>query len=183
MLARLEPQATVLLVVDVQEKLAAAMPRESIDRLVKNAGILLDAARLLGVHVVATEQYPKGLGRTLPPIAEKLGVTPIEKMDFSGLDDAATSRAIAAARPRAVVVVGMETHVCVFQTARDLASRGLATYVVDDAVASRTEENRQAGLSLCARAGAIRTVTEAVVFDWQRRAEGDTFKAISKLVR
>jgi nicotinamidase-related amidase len=77
----------------------------------------------------------------------------------------------------------MESHVCVFQTARDLATRGYATYVAADAVASRTEDNRVAGLALAEHAGAIRTVTETIVFDWIRRAEGDTFKAISKLVR
>jgi nicotinamidase-related amidase len=183
MLARLEPLSSLLLVVDVQEKLAAAMPREAVDTLVKNACILLDAARLLGVRVVATEQYPKGLGKTLAPIAERLPSAPIEKLDFSALDHPAASQALALAHPRAVIVVGMESHVCVFQTARDLAARGHATYVVDDAVASRTEANRVAGLSLAAEAGAVRTVTETVVFDWVRRAEGDVFKAVSKLVR
>ena len=78
MLARLEPASTLLLVVDVQEKLAAAMPQEALARLVQNTCILLDAARLLGVRVVATEQYPKGLGKTLPPIGVKLPSPPIE---------------------------------------------------------------------------------------------------------
>jgi len=184
MLARLEPASTVLLVVDVQEKLAAAMPKDALDRLVKNTCILLEAARLLGVRVVATEQYPKGLGKTLAPIAEKLPGPPIEKLDFSALDEPHVAHALnAPSRPRAVVVTGMESHVCVFQSARDLATRGYATYVVEDAVASRREENRLAGLELAQRAGAIRTVTETVAFDWIRRAEGDTFKAISKLVR
>ena len=182
-MTRLEPQSTVLLVVDVQTKLADAMPKDAMDRLVKNASILLDAARLLGVRVVATEQYPKGLGRTVGPVAERLGVVPFEKLDFSALDDSPAAGAIAAAKSSAVVVLGMETHVCVFQTVRDLVLEGHETYVVSDAVASRTEENRQTGLELCVRAGAVRTVTEAVVFDWQRRAEGDAFKAISKLVR
>ena len=181
---RLEPASTLLLIVDVQEKLATAMPKETLDRLVHNTCILLDAAKLLGVRVIATEQYPKGLGKTLAPIAEKLLSAPIEKLDFSALDDARVAGAlVASGRPRAVVVAGMESHVCVFQSARDLAARGYATYVLDDAVASRREENRLAGLALAERAGAIRTVTETVVFDWVRRAEGDAFKAISKLVR
>jgi nicotinamidase-related amidase len=186
MLARLEPSSSLLCVVDAQEKLAAAMPPASLERLIKNTCILLDAARLLGVRVVATEQYSKGLGRTLAPIAERLAalsVTPIEKLDFSALDDPKAAHAIGDARPRAVLVTGMEAHVCVFQTARDLAARGLVTYVVADAVASRTEDNRLVGLALAERAGAIHTVTETVIFDWQRRAEGDSFKAISKLVR
>ncbi len=184
MLARLEPASTLLLVVDVQEKLAAAMPEDALARLVRNTCILLDAARLLGVRVVATEQYPKGLGKTLAPIAEKLPHAPIEKLDFSALDEPHVAHAVnSPVRPRAVVVTGMEAHVCVFQSARDLASRGYVTYVVEDAVASRREENRLAGLALAERSGAIRTVTETVAFDWLRRAEGDAFKTISKLVR
>ena len=187
MLARLEPASSLLLVVDVQEKLAAAVPKDAVDRLVQNACILLEAARAVGARVVATEQYPKGLGPTLPAIAEKLaalGVAPIPKLDFSALDDGRVALAVVApARPRAVVVVGMEAHVCVFQTARDLVARGFATYVVDDAVASRREENRLAGLALAERAGAVRTVAEAVAFDWVRRAEGPIFKEVSKLVR
>jgi nicotinamidase-related amidase len=187
MLARLEPASSLLLVVDVQEKLAAAMPPDALERLVRNACILLEAARLLGVRVVATEQYPKGLGPTVPRVAEKLAalsVAPLDKLDFSALDDARVAHAVTSpVRPRSVVVVGMESHVCVFQSARDLAARGYATYVVDDAVASRREENRVAGLRLAERAGATRTVTETVVFDWVRRAEGAVFKQVSALVR
>jgi nicotinamidase-related amidase len=81
------------------------------------------------------------------------------------------------------VVVGMETHVCVFQTVREIARRGIAVHVVADAVASRTEENRARGLSLCERAGGIVTVTETVVFDWLGRAGTEDFKAVSKLVK
>jgi len=184
MLARLEPETTLLLVIDTQEKLAAAMPRDTLDKLVRNTCILLDAARIVGASVLATEQYPKGLGKTLAPLAEKLAAARVmEKLDFSACGDAAVAQAIADTKPRAVVITGMEAHVCVFQTARDLVARGYETYVVDDAVASRREENRVAGLALAERAGAHRTVTETVVFDWVRRAEGETFKAISKLVR
>lgn len=184
MLARLEPASSLLLIVDVQEKLAAAMPKASLERLVHNTRILLDAAHTLGVRVIATEQYAKGLGPTLPAIAEKLPSTPFEKLDFSALDDAHIAHAIhAPSRPHAVVVVGMESHVCVFQTARDLVARRYATYVVEDAVASRREDNRLAGLALAERAGALRTVTETVVFDWLRRAEGPAFKHLSKALR
>ncbi len=187
MLSRLSPASSLLLVVDVQERFAQAMPAEAMDRLVHNTRILLEAARILSVRVVVTEQYPKGLGPTVAPIAEKLaalGVTPVSKLDFSALGEAAVARALdAPSRPRAVIVAGMESHVCVFQTSRELAHRGYETFVVEDAVASRREENRQAGLALCARAGAVRTVTESVVFDWLGRAEGEAFKAISKLVK
>jgi nicotinamidase-related amidase len=182
---RLDPSTTVLLVVDVQEKLAAAMPPEMLTTLVKNIGILLDTAKALGVRVVASEQYPKGLGPTMPAIAEKLtalGVGPLPKMTFDAGSDLAIARALSQRRG-AVVVMGMESHVCVFQTARELVKRGYATYVVSDAVASRREENRQLGLALAERAGAIVTGTETVVFDLLGEAGTDAFKTVSKLVR
>src|SRR5215472_15763507 len=157
---RLTPESSLLLVVDVQDKLAAAMPEEAMMRLVKNAGILLEAAAQTRVPIVASEQYPKGLGHTVEPLAEKLRalqVSPIDKLTFDAASEPRLASAIAACGARSVVVVGMETHICVFQTARELVRRGLSTYVVGDACASRTEENRRAGLALCERAGAVVT--------------------------
>jgi nicotinamidase-related amidase len=183
---RLDPNTTLILVVDVQEKLAAAMPADALATLVKNTGILLEAAKALGVPVLASEQYPKGLGPTVPAVAEKLsglGVTPMAKTTFDACSDLAIARAISAVEPRSVVVVGMESHVCVFQTARELVKRGYTTHVVADAVTSRREENRRLGLSLCERAGAIITGTETVAFDLLGEAGTDAFKAVSKLVR
>jgi nicotinamidase-related amidase len=183
---RLDPTTSLLFVVDVQERLAAAMPRTSIERLVANALILLEAARLLGVRVMASEQYPQKLGATLAPIGEKLralGVAPIDKLVFDALSEPRIARALAEHAPGAVVVVGVEAHVCIFQTVRELARRTMDVRVVGDAVASRTEDNRALGLGLCERAGAIVMPAEAVVFDWLGRAGTDEFRAISKLVR
>jgi len=183
---RLLPAQTALLIVDVQEKLTPAMPADTLERLVKNTTILLDTAKALGVKVIASEQYPKGLGPTIPALASKLGelgVTPLPKMTFDACSDLAISRALTETGARAVVVVGMETHVCVFQTARELVKRGYNTYVVADAVSSRREENRVLGLSLCERAGAVITPTETVAFDLLEVAGTDAFKAVSKLVR
>ena len=183
---RLDPSTTLILVVDVQEKLAAAMPEEALATLVKNTGILLEAAKALGVRVLASEQYPKGLGPTVPAVAEKIsaaGGAPMAKMTFDASSDLAIARSISDPDPRAVVGGGMETHVCVFQTARELVKRGYATHVVADAVTSRTDENRRLGLSLCERAGAIITTTETVAFDLLGQAGTDAFKTVSKLVR
>jgi len=183
---RLDPASSVLLVVDVQERLASAMPQAAMDRVVSSTLVLLESARLLGVPVIATEQYPKGLGPTVAPLAEKLralGVEPIDKMTFDACGEPRVTRALAQHSPRAVVLAGMETHICVFQTARELARRGVAVHVVADAVSSRTDENRGIGLRLCERAGAIVTATETVVFDWLERAGTDDFKAVSKLVK
>ncbi len=180
---RLDPASTVILVVDVQEKLASAMPEATLATLVKNTGILLDAAKILNVKVIASEQYPKGLGPTLPAIATKLEGAPYAKMTFDACSDLAISRALSEIAPSAVVVTGMESHVCVFQTARELVRRGYTTHVVADAVSSRKEENRQLGLALAERAGAIITPAETVVFDLLGQAGTDAFKQISKLVR
>jgi nicotinamidase-related amidase len=183
---RLDPQTSLLFVIDVQERLAAAIPQAAIDCLVANAVILLEAARLLGISVLASEQYPKGLGATVPLIGEKLralGVAPVDKLTFDASCEPRIARVLAERAPRAVVLVGVETHVCVFQTARELARRGIDVRVVADAVASRREENRTLGLALCDRAGAIAMPTEAVAFDWVGKAGTDEFRAISRLVR
>jgi nicotinamidase-related amidase len=183
---RLQPSQTLLLVVDVQERLAAAMPPPAVERVVRNTRILVEAAHRLGVAIVLTEQYPKGLGPTVAGIAEPLralGVEPIDKLTFDACGEPRVVRTIAERSPRAVVVAGVETHVCVFQTARELVRRGMAAHVVADAVASRHEDNRAIGLGLCERAGAVVTATETVVFDWLERAGTDEFRAISKLVR
>lgn len=183
---RLTPATTALLVVDVQERLAPAMPPPRMEALAKNAAILLDAAGQLGVRVLASEQYPKGLGPTVPALAEKLaalGVTPVAKTTFDACGEVGIARPLASLAPRAVVVIGMETHVCVFQTVRELVRRGYEVHVPVDGVASRTEENRLAGIALCERAGAIATTTETVVFDWLERAGTEAFKAISKSLK
>lgn len=183
---RLVPATTLVLLVDVQEKLAAAMPEDARARVVKHAGILLEAARVLGAPVVVSEQYPKGLGPTVPELRTKLdalGVTPFAKTTFDACGDLAIARAVADAGASAVVVMGMEAHVCVMQTVRELVNRRFDTYVVADAVSSRREADRAVGLGLAERAGASVTTTETVVFDWMERAGTDAFKAISPLLR
>jgi nicotinamidase-related amidase len=183
---RLIPNSTLLLLVDIQERLASAMPTDAMARLLKNVAILLDTAHALKVPIVVSEQYPKGLGPTVLPLLTRLGelgVVPVDKSSFDAASEPRIAGLIAHVRPRAVVLVGMEAHVCVFQTARELVRRGYAAYVVADAVTSRTEENRLAGLALCEKAGAILTVTEAVAFDLVERAGTDVFRLVSKLVR
>jgi nicotinamidase-related amidase len=183
---RLSPEGCVVLIIDAQEKLAAAMPPAQRAELTRAATVLIEAASLLGARVIATEQYPAGLGPTLAPLAEllrPLGVTPIEKIAFSACDSTDFERAFAAAGARTAVVVGMEAHVCVFQTVRELAARGVSVHVPVDGVASRRDEARAAGLDLCRAAGATLTTMETVVFDWLRRAGTDPFKRLSKLIR
>ena len=188
-MTRLSPERTAVLVVDMQEKLLSAMPAERVQELVNNTVILLAAARELGVRVYATEQYPKGLGPTVAPVRaalEAAGVAAVEKITFDALGESRLKDALAggpAPPPDAVIVAGMETHVCVFQTARSLVSAGMDTYVAVDAVASRREACRVVGLELCMCAGAIPTVVEAVVFDWLEKAGTPAFKVLSRLIR
>jgi nicotinamidase-related amidase len=183
---RLARESSLLLLVDIQERLAAAMPADAMERLVGNARILVEAAAAMQVPILVSEQYPKGLGPTVEPLAARLrelGVVPVDKLQFDASSEPRLSRALAQSQARAIVVLGMETHICVLQTARELVRRGYATHVVADACASRREENRAIGLRLCERAGAFVTSAETVAFDWVERAGTDAFRAVSKLVR
>jgi len=189
---RLLPERTLLLVVDIQEKLAAAMPEAQRTAVVRAATILIESASFLGARVIATEQYPQGLGPTLGEVRTRLDAARtvvLPKTEFSACDAAGFADALAAATAspalplQSVVVLGMETHVCVFQTVRDLVARGLDVHVPFDGVASRRDDHRAAGLDLCRAAGATVTTAETVVFDWLARAGGDSFRAVSRLVR
>lgn len=180
-----------LFVIDLQERLVPAMPEEIAARVVRNTQILIEAAARLGLPIVVSQQYPKGLGATVQPVAEALDrasgggavVHRFDKVEFSG----ARAAPFAALAPKLGrdqwIVTGMEAHVCVYQTARDLVARGYAVHVASDAVSSRTKANWRVGLDLAARAGAIPTSTEVCVFDLLERAGSDDFKALSKVVK
>jgi len=183
---RLNPQTTAVVVVDVQERLAAAMPAAQLQEVVRSASILLEAARLLGAPVFVTEQYPKGLGPTVREVDALLaaaGAQRFEKMTFSAGDVSAFNDALSASGARAAIVIGMESHVCVYQTVRDLVARGIEVHVPIDGVSSRRDDHRETGISLCERAGAVRTTTESVAFDWLGKAGSEEFRQLSKLIR
>ena len=180
---KLDPSRTAFLVVDVQERLCTAMPTAELSRLVKYTQALIRAAPELGIPVLTTEQYPKGLGHTLPALRELLPSPPLEKMTFSCGADPAFSAALETTQRRTVVMAGMEAHVCVFQTARDLVALGHEVYVCADAVASRTEEHRQAGISLAREVGAIVTTAETAIFDLLHQAGTAEFKKVAPYVK
>ena len=183
MKARLVPSSSLIAIIDIQERLASAMPSAAIENMVKNVNVILEAASLLAVPVLATEQYPKGLGATLPSIAEKLNAPPFDKLTFDACGEPRFVEALSRSGARDVVLVGMEAHVCVFQTARALVRRGYRVIVAADAVCSRSEENRVLGLRLASDVGASVAPTETIVFDWLEQAGSDAFKSISKLLR
>ena len=177
------PEQTGILVIDFQQRLCGAMHPEAVERATRNVTHLLTLAEHLNIKVIATEQYPKGLGPTLTRIGERLPQTPIPKTAFSALRDVDAAAAIAHSERRQWILVGMETHICVYQTARDLSRQGMDVIVPGDAVLSRTDENRDMGLSLIAECGGLISATEAVLFDLLKEAGGAAFKEISRLIR
>jgi nicotinamidase-related amidase len=180
---KLHRDRTVILVVDVQDRLTPAMPPETLARLVKYARALIHCGKTLGLPVLCTEQYPKGLGHTLPALAELLPSPPLEKVHFSCGADPVFQRTLETTGRKQVVITGMETHVCVFQTTRDLVAMGFDVQVCADAVSSRTEEHRVRGLDLCRQAGAVVTTAETAIFDLLHQAATPEFKAVSPWVK
>lgn len=182
--------SAVLLIIDIQERLSAVMPAVVMAQVARNTNILLETARRMAIPVVVSEQYPQGLGPTVMSVAAGLDtldtVHRIEKIDFSvcAADDFAGLAELLKEQGRSQwIVVGMETHICVYQSVRALAARGDQVQVVSDAVISRAKHNHKTGLRLAEKAGAQVTSTETVVMDLLVRAKGDDFKAVSKLIR
>jgi nicotinamidase-related amidase len=171
---RLSPATTAIYVIDVQERLAAAVPDAA--RVIERSGRLVEAARLLGVPRLLTEQYPRGLGRTVPDLVSQLP-PPVEKMSFSCLPCLPPPAGV-----EAVVLAGLETHVCVTQTALDILATGRSVFIAVDAVAARHAIDHEVGLRRLETAGAVLTTTEAVLFEWCRTAEHPQFQAIRRLV-
>ncbi len=173
---------SVLVVVDVQEKLIPAIPVA--DRVIANTGRLIEGARRLEIPILATEQYPKGLGPTVGPLAERLapGET-IDKLHFSCTEDPTFRDRLAALGRRQVVLAGIEAHVCMLQTALGLGPAGYSGYVVADATGSREAEDTELALARLRSRGIDIVSTEMVLFEWMYRAGTPAFKDISRMIR
>lgn len=178
-------EEALVLCVDVQERLAAAMDQGLLGRVVKNGVNLLKGAGILGVPVLVSEQYKKGLLDTVPELVGALpeGTRRFEKLEFSAFANAELARAIVDSGRSQIIVFGMEAHICVFQTVRDLCHAGFKVHVPHDAVISRDPENMRVGLVLAERAGACVSATETILFDLLHRAGTPEFKAVSALVK
>jgi nicotinamidase-related amidase len=171
---------TGLLVIDVQEKLTALIP--SAEQLVRNITFLIDGARILNMPVQATEQYPKGLGTTVSEVAERVPERP-DKTAFSCCTiPSVVDNFRRGARPK-IVLAGIETHVCVLQTALDLLAGGFRVYIAVDAVGSRFPLDQEYALRRLELAGAVLTTSETAVFEWVGGAGTPHFKEISRLVQ
>ena len=174
----LDRERTALVVVDVQEAFRPHV--QAFEDTARASATLVQAAKVLGLPIVVTEQYPQGLGDTVPELAEHLeGVERLPKVCFSA---AAADGFDLAGRDQALVC-GIETHVCVSQTAHDLLDRGVEVHVAADAVSSRTAENRQVGLHKMETSGAVLTSVETALFELVGAAGSDEFKQIQRLVK
>lgn len=177
----LSSKEAVLMVIDIQERLVPAMPDGQ--KVIQNTNTLISVSSKLDIPVMVTEQYPKGLKKTVQEISNNLVGTPVyEKITFSGCTNEVTT-ILKQLGKKKIIIMGMETHVCVFQTVRDLLAQGYQVFVVRDAVCSRTQENYLNGLSLMAEMGAVITNTETVFFDLMKQAGTPLFKELSKLIK
>ncbi len=176
---------TAVLAIDLQERFLGAIPDLAADRPCgRNSRLLLAGARLLGVPAVFSEQYPKGLGPTLPWLAAAHPHAPrLAKTHFSCADDPGVRAHLDGLGRRTLVLCGVEAHVCVLASAADLLSAGYAVIVAGDAVASRSAADRDCALDALRDLGALVLPTESILFRLQRQAGGETFKALSRLVK
>jgi nicotinamidase-related amidase len=179
----LELGRAALAVIDVQDSFRGAIP--DFAELAARCALVAHAARLLGVPVVVTEQYPKGLGRTANEIRAVLpeDFAPVEKTAFSSCGAQQFVDIIERAGARQVILCGIEAHVCVNQTAHDLLARGFQVHLLTDCVSSRTEQNKQTGVRKILGSGAVPSSTEMALFELMRDARHEQFKAIQKLIK
>ncbi len=178
----LDREDSVLLIVDIQEKLAAVMKER--DKVVGNNLHLIELAKMIGMPVMVTEQYPKGLGRTVTDIREALPFyRPIEKMTFDCCGQPPFLEELKEHNKRNVVLTGMETHICVLQTCIGLLKGGINVHLVQDAVCSRTEENWKIGVEFMREAGAVVTSTETALFQLLKVAGTEEFKKMSQRIK
>lgn len=187
MIAPLSRTRAALLVVDIQDRLAAAMPEAVLAQTVRNTAVLVETARRMWMPIVVSQQYPRGLGTTVPAIEDALRDAPtvhrFDKLCFSAADaESFTALAPKLGRDQ-WIVAGMEAHVCVYQSARGLVARGYQVHVAADAIASRTKANFKIGRTLIAEAGALVSSTEVCVFDLLGTAADVEFKALSRLIK
>ena len=179
---RIEKSDSTALVIDIQERLFPHMVEK--ESLLQRTLLLLEGLKILQVPVQMTEQYPRGLGPTLEPVAKALpSLSPIEKMTFSCCDEPSYLLELERSGKKSVIICGIEAHVCVLQTVTDLISAGFLPVVVADCISSRRADDKEVALERMRSEGAVITTSESILFELTRAAENETFKTISKLVK
>lgn len=178
----LKKEETVLVLVDIQGKLAQIVDESEF--VISNIAKVVQGANVLQLPILWLEQYPKGLGHTVEEIAQHLTEqTPIEKVTFSAYQTEEFVQALEQTGRKKVLLAGIETHICVYQTAMDLLQYGYEVEVLADCVSSRTAGNREVGIQKMLQLGAGITSVEMCLFEMQQIAKGDSFKAISGIVK
>ena len=178
----LQEETSLLIVIDIQGNLArAAADREL---LFENARKLIQGAKVFALPIIVTEQIPEKLGPTIPEVAEWVaGIERIPKETFSCCENASFMEAFSKIGRKQILLCGIESHICVYQTAMDLINMGCEVHIVADAISSRTIQNREIGISKMTSAGAHLTSTETVLFELLKTAGSDKFKDIFKIVK
>lgn len=174
---------TVLVVIDLQEKLAMAMKEEVLEGTLKNIVKLISLSKIFSIPIILTEQYPKGLGSTLKEIRDLVDSEPIEKIHFSCVQEKQFIQKINQNMRRRIILTGMETHVCVLQTALDLLARGFYVFVPKDAVCSRKKEDWNTGLQIIQGAGGLISCTETIIFQILKKAGTSEFKKMLEFLK
>jgi len=175
-------EETVAVVIDLQEKFRDVIYK--FDKVLENSKILLAGLNVLEVPVIVTEQYPKGLGKTVPQLQDVLKeYNPIEKLAFSACGSEKFCSVLKNAGRKNVIIFGTESHVCVLQTVIDLIEQGYQPVVVEDCVSSRKKSDRKTALKRMLQEGAVPASYESLLFELCRAAGTDKFKQISKMVK
>ncbi len=180
---KLDAEKAVLVVIDVQERLVPAMPEDIYLRLRNTVAMLVEVAGLLGIPVVTTEQYPKGIGHTVPELAAACNETVIEKVSFGCCGEPTFLKALKNTGRTQVLITGMEAHVCVYQTVLGLLEDGYYVHLIRDAICSRNKTDYLAGVANAGQAGAVVTTAETVMFQLLQKSTHEQFRAVSKLVK
>lgn len=178
----LDEKDSLLLVIDIQERLVASLDKNVI---ISRVGKLVDAARILGIPVLASEQYPNGLGRTIPVISGKFpaGTDVIEKTSFSLLREDGFLEKLKSYGKKQIIICGIETHICVHQTAAELIEAGFDVVVAKDACASRNKYEFKQGIEAMQDNGAKISCVEIILFEWLRSAKHPHFKEVQALIK
>jgi isochorismate hydrolase len=183
-LSRIEREEAVLIIIDVQDVLMKKMNQEVGKNVIQNIRTLLTFAKEMAIPILMTEQYPKGLGKTVPEIKMELGsILPIEKVSFSCCGVETFNEKLNRLGRKQVILSGIETHVCVLQTAADLIQKGYEVHVVADAICSRRKLDWEIGLRWMEKRGAMISTTEIIAFQLLKEAGTEEFRGLSKLLK
>ena len=180
--AILSREGTILVIIDYQEKLVPMIWRSG--EIIENARLMIKAAPIYGIPIIYTEHYPGGLGSTVPEIGELFtGADGFEKVVFSAFGSREFTNRLVELEAKTLVIIGIESHICVSQTVHDAIDHGYVVHVISDAISSRKELNHWIGVGKMKEAGAIISSAETALYEMQYQASNPEFKRLLKLVK